>query len=99
MKLRSVLTALALVVAPGVAVIGTSTDALAVTKISHATATSLFRSSAGDVIDVYAEVRAPLLHLPNYTVTAFGERLDRHGAEPGFVVVVAYANGHPVGYA
>ena len=31
----------------------------------------------GDVLDVYAEVRAPLLHLPNYAVTAFGERLDR----------------------
>ncbi len=35
----------------------------------------------GDVIDVYAEVRAPLLHLPNYAVTAFGERLDRHRAD------------------
>ncbi|MET8411793.1 hypothetical protein ABZV34_27480 [Streptomyces sp. NPDC005195] len=45
MKLRSVLTALTLVVAPGVAVIGTSTDAFAVTKISHATATSMLRSS------------------------------------------------------
>ncbi|MFG2436579.1 hypothetical protein [Streptomyces sp. NPDC048508] len=43
MKLRSALTALALVVAPGVAVIGTSTDAFAATKISHATATSMFR--------------------------------------------------------
>ncbi|MFF4542281.1 GNAT family N-acetyltransferase [Streptomyces aureus] len=53
----------------------------------------------GDVIEVYAAVRAPLLHLPNYAVTAFGERLDRHGAEPGFVAVLAYADGHPVGYA
>ncbi|MEU9139474.1 GNAT family N-acetyltransferase [Streptomyces sp. NPDC048404] len=53
----------------------------------------------GDVVDVYAEVRAPLLHLPNYAVTAFGERLDRHGAEPGFVLVLAYADGQPVGYA
>ncbi|MEV5309363.1 GNAT family N-acetyltransferase [Streptomyces sp. NPDC052610] len=52
----------------------------------------------GDLIDVYAEVRAPLLHLPNYAVTAFGERLDRHGAEPGFVAVLAYVEGHPVGY-
>ncbi|MFE9435134.1 hypothetical protein OG458_14270 [Streptomyces sp. NBC_01281] len=43
MKLRSALTALALVVAPGVAVLGTSTDAFAATKISHATATSMFR--------------------------------------------------------
>jgi GNAT superfamily N-acetyltransferase len=53
----------------------------------------------GDLLDVYAEVRAPLLHLPNYAVTAFGERLDRHGTEPGFVAVLAYADGHPVGYA
>jgi hypothetical protein len=37
---------------------------------------------------VYAEVRAPLLHLPNYAVTAFGERLDRHGTEPGFTAVI-----------
>ncbi|MEV7091060.1 GNAT family N-acetyltransferase [Streptomyces sp. NPDC093085] len=44
-------------------------------------------------------MRAPLLHLPNYAVTAFGERLDRHGAEPGFVAVLGYADGHPVGYA
>ncbi|GAA0475678.1 hypothetical protein GCM10010361_45130 [Streptomyces olivaceiscleroticus] len=35
----------------------------------------------GDLLDVYAEVRAPLLHLPNYAVNALGERLDRHGAE------------------
>ncbi len=53
----------------------------------------------GDLLDVYAEVRAPLLHMPNYAVTAFGERLDRHGAEPGFTAVLAYADGHPVGYA
>jgi GNAT superfamily N-acetyltransferase len=53
----------------------------------------------GDLIDVYAEVRAPLLHLPNYAVTAFGERLDRHGAEPGFTAVLAYTDGHPIGYA
>ncbi|MEU7427163.1 hypothetical protein [Streptomyces sp. NPDC040750] len=43
MKLRPLLTALALVVAPGVAVLGTATDAFAVTKISHATATGMFR--------------------------------------------------------
>jgi GNAT superfamily N-acetyltransferase len=53
----------------------------------------------GDLLDVYAEVRAPLLHLPNYAITAFGERLDRHGAEPGFAAVLAYAEGRPVGYA
>lgn len=53
----------------------------------------------GDLLDVYAEVRAPLLHLPNYAVTAFGERLDRHGVEPGFVTVLAYDGEQPVGYA
>ncbi|MFI5733980.1 hypothetical protein ACIA49_27950 [Kribbella sp. NPDC051587] len=53
----------------------------------------------GDLLDVYADVRSDLLHLPNYSVTAFGERLDRHGAEPGFVAVVAYSDGFPVGYA
>ncbi|GAA2284702.1 hypothetical protein GCM10010415_63260 [Streptomyces atrovirens] len=52
-----------------------------------------------DLLDVYADVRAPLLHLPNYAVTAFGERLDRHATEPGFTVVLAYSDGHPVGYA
>ncbi|WP_432874794.1 hypothetical protein ACQPYH_22840 [Kribbella sp. CA-245084] len=53
----------------------------------------------GDLVDVYADVRSALLHLPNYAVTAFGERIDRHGAEPGFVAVLAYADGFPVGYA
>ncbi|MEV5984924.1 GNAT family N-acetyltransferase [Streptomyces sp. NPDC052051] len=52
----------------------------------------------GDLLDVYADVRAPLLHLPNYAVTAFGERLDRHGGETGFMAVLAYDDGHPVGY-
>ncbi|MFJ6987974.1 MULTISPECIES: GNAT family N-acetyltransferase [unclassified Streptomyces] len=53
----------------------------------------------GDLLDVYAAVRAPLLHLPNYAVTTFGERLDRHGMEQGFLAVLAYADGHPIGYA
>ncbi|MGP3755920.1 GNAT family N-acetyltransferase [Streptomyces sp. IBSNAI001] len=53
----------------------------------------------GDLLDVYAEVRAPLLHLPNYAVTAFGERIDRHSTEPGFTAVLAYADKQPVGYA
>ncbi|MEU1863665.1 GNAT family N-acetyltransferase [Streptomyces gardneri] len=52
----------------------------------------------GDLLDVYAEVRAPLLHLANYAVNSFGERLDRHGSEDGFQAVLAYAAGHPVGY-
>ncbi|GGX76633.1 hypothetical protein [Streptomyces minutiscleroticus] len=51
MKLRSALTALALVLAPGAAVAGgasaaaASAGAVAVTKISHATATSMFREA------------------------------------------------------
>ncbi|MFF0226116.1 hypothetical protein [Streptomyces sp. NPDC004629] len=54
MKIRSALTALALTVAPGLAVLADAGDALAaqdgaqvaaVTKISHATATSMFGSS------------------------------------------------------
>ncbi|GAA1912564.1 hypothetical protein GCM10009716_22940 [Streptomyces sodiiphilus] len=56
-------------------------------------------SVRSDFLDVYADVRAPLLHLPNYAVTAFGERLERHSTEPGFTAVLAYVEGHPVGYA
>ncbi len=48
---------------------------------------------------MYADACARLLRLPNYAVTTFGERPDRHGEEPGFVAVLAYADGHPVGYA
>ncbi|ASY37034.1 MULTISPECIES: GNAT family N-acetyltransferase [unclassified Streptomyces] len=57
-------------------------------------------AARADLVDVYAEVRAPLLHLPNYSVTGFGERLDRHGAEAGFTAVLAYdAEERPIGYA
>ncbi|MFF5968302.1 GNAT family N-acetyltransferase [Streptomyces collinus] len=56
-------------------------------------------TARGDLLDVYAEVRAPLLHLPNYAVTAFGERLDRHSSEAGFVAILAYADEEPIGYA
>lgn len=51
------------------------------------------------LIDVYAEVRAPLLHLPNYRVEVFAERLDRHAGEPGWEAVLGFDNGEPVGYA
>ncbi|MFI5807275.1 GNAT family N-acetyltransferase [Streptomyces sp. NPDC051561] len=51
------------------------------------------------IIDLYTEVRADLLHLPNYRIEAFSERLDRHGSEPGWQVVIAYADHLPVGYA
>lgn len=53
----------------------------------------------GDLLNVYADVRAPLLHLPNYAITSFGERLDRHAGEPGFMAVLAFAGDEPVGYA
>ncbi|MEU1931184.1 GNAT family N-acetyltransferase [Streptomyces sp. NPDC059818] len=56
-------------------------------------------AARGDLLNVYAEVRAPLLHLANYAVSSFGERLDRHGAEPGFQAVLAYEGERPVGYA
>ena len=52
-----------------------------------------------DLIDVYADVRAPLLHLPNYRVEAFAERLDRHAHEVGWEAVLGYNSGKAVGYA
>ncbi|MFG2825054.1 GNAT family N-acetyltransferase [Kitasatospora sp. NPDC048365] len=52
-----------------------------------------------DLLDVYADVRAPLLHLPNYRVETFAERLDRHATEPGFELVLGYDGDIPVGYA
>lgn len=59
------------------------------------------RSFESEALTTARQLRgpAPLLHLPNYAVTAFGERLDRHGGEPGFTAVLAYADRHPVGCA
>jgi hypothetical protein len=51
------------------------------------------------LLDVYADVRAPLLHLPHYAVDSFGERLARHAKEPGFEAVIGYDGDEPVGYA
>ncbi|MBP0448656.1 GNAT family N-acetyltransferase [Kitasatospora sp. RG8] len=51
------------------------------------------------LIDLYSDVRAPLLHLPNYAVPTFAERLDRHGGEPGFEAVLGYDQDEPIGYA
>lgn len=51
------------------------------------------------LLDVYADVRAPLLHLPHYAVDAYAERLARHAAEPGFEVVIGYDGTEAVGYA
>ncbi|MBQ0826194.1 hypothetical protein J5Y05_06710 [Streptomyces sp. RG38] len=56
-RIRSLVTALALVAAPGAVVLGSAGDAAAATKISHATATSMFRdagvtwSSSGNCSD------------------------------------------------
>ncbi|MGW4648113.1 GNAT family N-acetyltransferase [Kitasatospora sp. NPDC004289] len=52
-----------------------------------------------DLLEVYADVRAPLLHLANYRVETFAERLDRHATEPGFELVLGYDDQEPVGYA
>ncbi|WP_259316308.1 GNAT family N-acetyltransferase [Kitasatospora xanthocidica] len=61
--------------------------------------TTLTPDARQDLLDVYADVRAPLLHLPNYRVDVFAERLDRHAAEPGFVLALGYDGELPVGYA
>ncbi|WP_031065825.1 GNAT family N-acetyltransferase [Streptomyces sp. NRRL WC-3742] len=52
-----------------------------------------------DLLEVYADVRGPLLHLANYSVEAFGERLDRSAGESGFGLVLGYEGGVVVGYA
>ncbi|MFJ1705131.1 GNAT family N-acetyltransferase [Kitasatospora sp. NPDC088346] len=61
--------------------------------------TDLTARARRDLVDVYAEVRAPLLHLANYRVEAFVGRLDRHVGEPGFGLVLGYDGDVPVGYA
>ena len=53
----------------------------------------------GILLDLYEDVRAPLLHLPHYSVESFAERLDRHGAEIGFRAVIGFDGDEPVGYA
>lgn len=51
------------------------------------------------LIEIYAEVRADQLHQPHYSVERFGERLARHGAEPGWETVIGFDGDEPVGYA
>lgn len=51
------------------------------------------------LLDVYADVRAPLLHLPHYSVARYSERLARHASELGWEAVIGYDAGEPVGYA
>ncbi|MER5933938.1 GNAT family N-acetyltransferase [Streptomyces sp. NPDC002054] len=64
----------------------------------HTTLTPQLREVIGEL---YTQVRADLLEHPNYRVEVFLGRLDRHAAEPGWSVVIAYAapDGEPVGYA
>ncbi|MFJ8042396.1 GNAT family N-acetyltransferase [Kitasatospora sp. NPDC096147] len=69
---------------------------MTVTLHRHSTLTPAARR---DLLTAYADVRSPLLHLPNYSVTAFTERLERHAAEPGFTLVLGRHDGEPVGYA
>ncbi|MFD7644367.1 GNAT family N-acetyltransferase [Kitasatospora sp. NPDC059795] len=61
--------------------------------------TDLTAQARQDLLDVYADVRAPLLHLANYRVQTFAERLDRHATEPGFELILGYDGAAPVGYA
>ncbi|MEU3994131.1 GNAT family N-acetyltransferase [Streptomyces platensis] len=65
-------------------------------KLQHYSALSEARQN---LISLYADVRAELLHLPNYRVDVFAERLDRHAVEPGWQAVIAYAGDATVGYA
>ncbi|MBT2478994.1 GNAT family N-acetyltransferase [Streptomyces sp. ISL-94] len=52
------------------------------------------------IAGVYALVRADVLDHPNYRVEVFLERLDRHAAEQGWGVAMAYTpDGVAVGYA
>lgn len=51
------------------------------------------------LIEVYAEVRADQLHQPHYSVERYGERLARHGSEPGWEAVIGYDIDDAVGYA
>nr|WP_184946853.1 GNAT family N-acetyltransferase [Kitasatospora kifunensis] len=61
--------------------------------------TDLTAQARQDLLNVYADVRAPLLHLADYRVEVFAERLDRHAGEPGFELVLGYDGELPVGYA
>ncbi|MFD8147814.1 GNAT family N-acetyltransferase [Streptomyces sp. NPDC059708] len=55
---------------------------------------------AASLLAVYAQVREPLLHLPNYAVPTVAERLERYGRTPGFGAVLAFdGEDRPVGYA
>ncbi|MFI5529365.1 GNAT family N-acetyltransferase [Kitasatospora sp. NPDC051853] len=61
--------------------------------------TALTPGARRALLEVYADVRAPLLHLPNYSLPAFAERLDRYAADPGFELVLGHRDGTVAGYA
>ncbi len=42
------------------------------------------------LIDIYATVRADLLHDPHYSVERYSERLARHAAEPGWEAIIGF---------
>jgi GNAT superfamily N-acetyltransferase len=42
------------------------------------------------LLDVYADVRADLIHLPHYSVDAYAERINRHATEAGWEAVIGY---------
>jgi GNAT superfamily N-acetyltransferase len=66
------------------------------TDLRHAT---LLEDVWSVLIEVYAEVRADRLHEPHYSVERYGERLSRHGSEPGWEAVIGFDGNEPVGYA
>ncbi|MCK1813223.1 GNAT family N-acetyltransferase [Streptomyces sp. XM4011] len=51
------------------------------------------------LIDIYATVRADLLHDPHYSVERYSERLARHAAEPGWEAIIGFDGDQAVGYA
>jgi hypothetical protein len=51
------------------------------------------------LLDVYADVRADLIHLPHYSVDAYAERINRHATEAGWEAVIGYDGTEPIGYA
>lgn len=69
-----------------------------VSRRHHTSCTRQVREVLGDL---WCQVRADLLDHPNYRLEVFLDRLDRHGAEPGWAAVVAHdqESGIPVGYA
>lgn len=70
-----------------------------VTALLRLVSTEDLPEGRATLLELYADVRAPLLHLPHYSVEGFAERLDRHSGEPGFKAVLGFEGDAPVGYA